>query len=95
MDRDVRHSNGSQHYTFTFKVDGEKLTGTAKSEYGESEIQDGKVQGDDISFVESVNYGGTTYALAYAGQVSDDRIAFTRTIADVGYSDSAVATRMK
>jgi hypothetical protein len=87
--------NGSQHYTYTFKVDGQKLTGTAKSELGENEIQNGTIQGDQVSFVENLNYQGTTYALAYTGKVSDDQIAFTRSVADVNYSDSAVATRVK
>ena len=29
---------GVQNYTYTFKVEGEKLTGKCKSQYGETEI---------------------------------------------------------
>src|SRR5262245_59207946 len=35
---------------FTFKVDGNKLTGTSSHVPGDQEIQDGKVTGDDFSF---------------------------------------------
>jgi hypothetical protein len=35
---------------FTFKVDGEKLTGTVVSHMGEMEITNGKVNGADFSF---------------------------------------------
>ena len=38
---------GTQNYTYEFKVDGQKLTGTAKSNFGEGKIQDGKVSGDE------------------------------------------------
>jgi hypothetical protein len=36
--------------TFTFKVDGEKLTGTVAGAQGEMPIQEGKVAGSQISF---------------------------------------------
>ena len=41
---------GSMELTFNFKVDGEKLTGTIKSEMGDMEITNGKVSGNEISF---------------------------------------------
>ena len=34
---------GEQHYTYTFKADGEKLTGTAKNDMGSTEIQNGTI----------------------------------------------------
>jgi hypothetical protein len=36
--------------TFTFKVDGDKLTGTITGPQGEVALQEGKVSGDQISF---------------------------------------------
>ena len=45
--------------TYNFKVDGEKLTGTAVSPMGEINVEDGKVKGDTFSF--SVNVSGTDY----------------------------------
>jgi hypothetical protein len=86
---------GQQMYTYTFKEDGEKLTGTAKSDIGESEIQNGSIKGDEVSFVENVSYSGMPVAIAYAGKVSGDEITFTRTVSEYGYTDSAVAKRLK
>ena len=34
---------GEQHYTYTFKVDGEKLTGTAKNDRGTTDITNGTI----------------------------------------------------
>jgi hypothetical protein len=44
--------------TFTFKVDGEKLTGTVASAMGESQISEGKVSGDEIKLAVTANFGG-------------------------------------
>lgn len=35
---------------FTFKVDGENLTGTVSTDMGEMEIKNGKVNGNDFTF---------------------------------------------
>jgi len=44
---------------YNFKVDGDKLTGTASSPAGEIPINNGKVSGDNFTF--SVNVSGTDY----------------------------------
>ncbi|HXX19374.1 MAG TPA: hypothetical protein VEJ46_08225 [Candidatus Acidoferrum sp.] len=85
---------GEQHYVFTFKVDGEKLTGTAKSDNGTSEIQNGTVKGDDISFVENLDYQGQQLKITYTGKVSGDEIKFTRDVAGFAKED-LVAKRVK
>lgn len=85
---------GEQHYVYTFKVDGEKLTGTAKSDNGTSEIQNGTVKGDDVSFVENLNYQGQQLAITYTGKVSGDEIHFTRDVAGFAKED-LVAKRVK
>jgi hypothetical protein len=85
---------GEQHYTYTFKVDGEKLTGTAKSDNGTSEIQNGTVKGDDVSFVENLNYQGQTLVFTYTGKISGDEIKFTRELMGIG-KEELVAKRVK
>jgi len=85
---------GEQHYVFTFKVDGEKLTGTAKSDNGTSEIQNGSVKGDDVSFVENLNYQGQELKITYTGKVSGDEIHFTRDVAGFA-KEELVAKRAK
>ena len=64
--------------TFTFKVDGDKLTGTVSGRQGEIPISDGKVSGDDISFTTTVSRGGNEFKVNYKGKISGDEIRFTR-----------------
>jgi hypothetical protein len=85
---------GTQNYTYDFKVDGGKLTGTAKSAAGESQIAEGVVNGDDISFVENLNYQGQALRIVYKGKISGDEIKFTRNVADM-VSEDLVAKRAK
>ena len=85
---------GVQNYTYTFKTDGAKLTGTAKSENGETQIQEGSVKGDDISFVENLNLQGMPLRIEYKGKLSGDEIKFTRKVADVA-TEELVAKRAK
>src|SRR5579863_517559 len=85
---------GEQHYTFTFKVDGEKLTGAAKSDNGTVAIENGTVKGDDVSFVENLDYQGQKLAITYTGKISGDEIKFTRDVAGAAKED-LVAKRVK
>lgn len=87
---------GVQNYTFTFKVDGEKVTGKAKSEFAmtETEITEGVVKGDDISFVENLNYQGMPLRITYKGKIMGDEISFTRNVAEIA-DEPFVAKRSK
>ena len=87
---------GVQNYTFTFKVEGEKLTGKAKSLFAEAEtdITEGVVKGDDISFVENLNFQGMPLRITYKGKISGDEIKFTRNVADIA-DEPFVAKRSK
>src|SRR5579863_3645868 len=85
---------GEQHYTYTFKVDGEKLTGTAKSDNGTVTIENGTVKGDDVSFVENLDYQGQKLAITYTGKISGDEIKFTRDVGGAAKED-LVAKRVK
>jgi hypothetical protein len=85
---------GVQNYTYTFKVDGAKLTGTAESQFGKTEITEGTVKGDEISFVESLNYEGNALKIEYKGKISGDEIKFTRNVADM-VTEEIVAKRAK
>jgi hypothetical protein len=85
---------GEQHYVYTFKVDGEKLTGTAKSDNGTTDIQDGVVKGDDVSFVENLDYQGQKLVITYTGKISGDEIKFTRDVGGAAKED-LVAKRVK
>ena len=64
--------------TFHFKVDGDKLTGSVVTARGEAPISDGKISGDDISFAQTLSYGGNEVKILYKGKVSGNEIKFTR-----------------
>ena len=87
---------GIQNYTYTFKVTGDKLTGKAKSELAmtETEITEGVVKGDDISFVENLDFQGMPLRITYKGKISGDEIKFSRNVADLG-EEPFVAKRSK
>ena len=73
-----RNGGPPRQVTFTFKVDGSKLTGTV-SQAGrngnmETEISDGKVDGDNISFKVTRTMGDQQMTTEYTGTVSGDAI---------------------
>ena len=79
---------GLQKYTFTFKRDGANLTGNANSEVGdrkrEAELKEGKVNGDEISFVEILTVQENDIRISYNGKLSTNgnEIKFTREVGD-------------
>jgi hypothetical protein len=42
--------NGTFEVNYTFKVDGDKLTGTWKTQFGETKLENGKVDGKKFSY---------------------------------------------
>lgn len=64
--------------TFNFKAEGAKLTGTVSGMQGDQPISDGKIAGDDISFVVVANFQGNEIKFNYKGKVAGDEIKFTR-----------------
>jgi len=70
----------TRELTFTFKAEGEKLTGSMSGQQGDSEITDGKISGDQISFTVKINIQGNERKFLYKGTVSGDEMKVTRTI---------------
>ena len=62
--------NGTRETTFNFKVDGAKLTGTVSGRQGDSQITDGKMDGDNISFSVVRNFNGNEMKAIYKGMLS-------------------------
>jgi hypothetical protein len=75
-------------------VDGAKLRGMAESQYGKTEIAEGTVKGDEISFVENLDFQGNAVKITYKGKISGDEIKFTRNVADIA-DEEFVAKRAK
>ena len=89
---------GPQKYVFDLKAEAGKVTGKATFERmgqkGEVELKDGKLTGDDISFVEMLDFQGQTIAITYVGKIAGDEIKFTRNVGDFA-KEEIVAKRVK
>src|SRR5437764_11330930 len=68
---DVQTSAGAGAPTFTFKQDGEKLTGHYTGTFGEADLT-GTVKGADITFGFTVDAQGTALKETYTGTVDKD-----------------------
>ena len=78
----VETPRGTQEITFNFHVDGPTLTGKVTTPRGESDITDGKIDGDNVSFTQTVNFNGNDMKINYTGKIDGDNIKFTRTVGD-------------
>jgi len=47
--------NGTFEVNYTFKVEGNVVTGTWKTQFGEAKLEDGKIEGKKFSYTISVN----------------------------------------
>ena|SRR5579863_319189 len=68
----------TQEVTINLKVDGGQLTGSVTTRRGDAPISEGKIDGDDITFAQVMEFNGNSVKLLYKGKVSGDEIKFTR-----------------
>ncbi len=78
----IETPRGTQNVTFDFHVDGAAVTGKVTSPRGESDIQDGKIDDDSLTFVQVITFNGNEMKASYTGKVDGDTIKFSRTVAD-------------
>jgi hypothetical protein len=65
--------------SFTLKADGETLTGSMSGRQGqETPITEGKITGDTLSFVVTMERGGNTMKWTYTGTIAGDEIKLKR-----------------
>jgi hypothetical protein len=89
---DFDTQRGLQQYTFTLRQDGATLTGKAtvdtNGERREVDFRDGKVEGDTVTFVETLRLGDNEIAITFTGKVSSEEIRFTRQVGNFGSSEA-------
>jgi hypothetical protein len=86
---------GVQNYTYDFVLKGNVLSGTLSSTNGTSKMAPGRVEGDKVTFVETLTFMDMDIAVTYAGQiVSADEIKFTRNVGEFA-TEELVAKRVK
>jgi hypothetical protein len=77
----VASQNGPLNVAFTFKADGAKLTGTTTGLDGaDVAIADGKVDGQNITFKVTLDFGGMPFVMNYKGVVAPTEIKLTAEI---------------
>src|SRR4051812_4064613 len=83
---------GLQKYTLMLKQEGAKVSGKASVEMPdqkrEAEFKEGKVEGDTVSFVETIDAQGNELRITYTGKISGDEIKLTRQVGDFGKSEA-------
>jgi hypothetical protein len=82
---------GHLKYIFQLKGDGDKFTGTSHRESAQSkhdqEINDGKIDGDKISFSETLHIQDQDFKIEYQGTIDGDEMKLTRKVGDFGSID--------
>jgi hypothetical protein len=90
---------GHLKYTYELKADGEKLTGKAFRDSPDGtkstiELIEGKIKGDEVSFVEPIKFHDQDVRIEYKGKLDGDQIKFTRKVGDFATTE-IVAKREK
>jgi hypothetical protein len=82
---------GMQKYDYTLKVADGKLTGKASADInGEkrvTELTEGKISGDTVSFVEPLKFNDNDIRIEYTGKIKGDEISFHRKVGDFATED--------
>lgn len=79
---EVQGRRGTQTITFDFHVDGSTLSGKVSTPRGDADISNGKVDGDNISFDQVMNFNGNQMTIHYTGKADGDTIHFSRQMGD-------------
>jgi hypothetical protein len=85
---------GAVQVGFNFKADGATLAGTTTGPDGsEIAIKNGKIDGDKITFLVSIDFGGMSLDLNYTGVVKKDSMELTLDV--MGMPFNFVVTKAK
>ncbi len=74
-----RNGGPDRKNTLKLKMEGDKVTGKLTSparggETRDTEIKDGKLKGDQVSFTVTREFGGNSFTQKYSGKVTADTI---------------------
>ena len=74
---EVQTDNGAMALTLDLKADGENLTGTMTSHIGESAIKEGKIKGDEASWMIVVERNGNELRIRNKAKLSGKEMKVT------------------
>jgi hypothetical protein len=87
--------DGTHELTFDLKTSGDTLTGAINGLMaGVSDVKDGKVEADTVSFWVMAEYQGQPLKLVYKGQVLENEIHFTMGLDDGSWSTDLVVKKV-
>ncbi|HEX6398742.1 MAG TPA: hypothetical protein VFZ95_15065 [Steroidobacteraceae bacterium] len=79
---------GVQKYVYEFKNAGGALSGEATYDHsmgkGTVQLQNLKVEGDQVSFEEPLTIDGNTITITYSGTLAGDELKLTRVVGSFG-----------
>jgi hypothetical protein len=75
--------------SYTFKVDGNKLTGSAHTPDGEVDITDGKINGNDFTFNVPIHDGD----VLHAGKYYADSVGMDITINNIKFHSTLIRSK--
>jgi hypothetical protein len=80
--------------SFDLKSSGGVVTGTVTGASGKAtEIHDGKIEGDTVSFWITTEYQGQEYTIQYKGKIAAGQIEFSFGLADGSWGSSVTAKK--
>ncbi|MCZ7638348.1 MAG: non-reducing end alpha-L-arabinofuranosidase family hydrolase [Verrucomicrobia bacterium] len=83
---------GLQQYTFRLQQDGTRVTGKASvdtdGQQREVEFKERKVDGDTVTFVETLVIQDSEIPITFTGKIGSDEIQFTRQVGNFGSSEA-------
>ena len=75
-DASMNTPGGPRPFKLVFKVEGEKITGTAKRPNGDVPVA-GTIKGDEVSFNYTIDYNGNAVTVSFTGKVKGDAMGGT------------------
>lgn len=70
----VSTNNGDFQVTYTLKAEGEALKGNASSQMGETELKEGKVNGNEVSWVMIMERQGNQMRILHKGTITGNEM---------------------
>jgi hypothetical protein len=70
--------------TFNLKAAGDKVTGTVSTQFGDQDISEGKLSGDDIAFTTVMEFGDMKMKFTYKGKVAGTEMKLVREMQFLG-----------
>jgi len=87
----VDTDNGTFDFTLTYKVDGDKLSGTISTEMGDLEFTDGKVNGDTFEYKFDIE----GYSITHKGKILNDNEIKILSSGDYGENEYVIKKIIK